>query len=172
MLADMFIELQAARLLVYKTATRLDQGEEAREDAYVAKYFADEMAFKTADHCMQIHGGIAHDRSSDREDVAAAAQLSHYRRRERGHEDGHCPSRAQNLRVRKCHDQGATHCACDVRNARTWSSWIRCSTRSSAISIRGHGIPTARSGRRSGPGTTGRSPAGSATDAGLSLEPR
>jgi acyl-CoA dehydrogenase len=59
MLADMFIELQAARLLVYKTALRLDHGEEAREDAYVAKYFADEMAFKTADSCMQIHGGIA-----------------------------------------------------------------------------------------------------------------
>ena len=59
MLADMFIELQAARLLVYKTAVRLDQGEEAREDAYVAKYFADEMAFKAADQCMQIHGGIA-----------------------------------------------------------------------------------------------------------------
>jgi acyl-CoA dehydrogenase len=59
MLADMFIELQAARLLVYKTAARLDNGEEAREDAYVAKYFADEMAFKTADRCMQIHGGIA-----------------------------------------------------------------------------------------------------------------
>jgi Acyl-CoA dehydrogenases len=38
---------------------RLDQGEEAREDAYVAKYFADEMAFKAADQCMQIHGGIA-----------------------------------------------------------------------------------------------------------------
>jgi acyl-CoA dehydrogenase len=59
MLADMYIELQAARLLVYKTAVRLDQGEEAREDAYVAKYFADEMAFNTADRCMQIHGGIA-----------------------------------------------------------------------------------------------------------------
>jgi len=59
MLADMFIELQAARLLVYQTATRLDQGEEAREDAYVAKYYADEMAFKAADQCMQIHGGIA-----------------------------------------------------------------------------------------------------------------
>src|SRR3977135_786112 len=57
--ADMFIEWQAARLLVYKTAARLDQGEEAREDAYVAKYFADEMAFKSADQCMQIHGGIA-----------------------------------------------------------------------------------------------------------------
>jgi acyl-CoA dehydrogenase len=59
MLADMFIELQAARLLVYRTAARLDQGEEAREDAYVAKYYADEMAFKAADQCMQIHGGIA-----------------------------------------------------------------------------------------------------------------
>ena len=31
----------------------------ARQDAYVCKYFADEMAFKAADMCMQIHGGIA-----------------------------------------------------------------------------------------------------------------
>ena len=59
MLADMFIELQAARLLVYKAAVRLDNGEEARQDAYVCKYFADEMAFRAADMCMQIHGGIA-----------------------------------------------------------------------------------------------------------------
>jgi acyl-CoA dehydrogenase len=59
MLADMYVELQLARLMVYKTAWRLDQGEEAREDAYVAKYYADEMAFRTADKCMQIHGGIA-----------------------------------------------------------------------------------------------------------------
>ena len=58
-LADMYIELQAARLLVYKAATRLDKGEDAREDCYVCKYFADEMAFRAADHCMQIHGGIA-----------------------------------------------------------------------------------------------------------------
>jgi len=58
-LADMYIELQAARLLVYKAATRIDKGEDAREDCYVCKYFADEMAFRTADECMQIHGGIA-----------------------------------------------------------------------------------------------------------------
>jgi acyl-CoA dehydrogenase len=58
-LADMYIELQAARLLVYKAATRLDKGEDAREDCYVCKYFADEMAFRAADQCMQIHGGIA-----------------------------------------------------------------------------------------------------------------
>jgi acyl-CoA dehydrogenase len=58
MLADMYVELQAGRLLVYKAATRLDRGEDAREDAYVCKYFCDEMAFKAADMCMQIHGGI------------------------------------------------------------------------------------------------------------------
>jgi acyl-CoA dehydrogenase len=58
-LADMYIELQAARLLVYKAATRLDKGEDAREDCYVAKYYADEMAFRACDQCMQIHGGIA-----------------------------------------------------------------------------------------------------------------
>jgi len=58
-LADMYINLQAARLLVYKAAARLDNGEDAREDCYVCKYFADEMAFKAADECMQIHGGIA-----------------------------------------------------------------------------------------------------------------
>ncbi len=58
-LADIYIELQAARLLVYKAASRLDKGEDAREDCYVCKYFADEMAFRAADQCMQIHGGIA-----------------------------------------------------------------------------------------------------------------
>ena len=58
-LADMYINLQAARLLVYKAAVRLDNGEDAREDCYVCKYFADEMAFRAADECMQIHGGIA-----------------------------------------------------------------------------------------------------------------
>jgi acyl-CoA dehydrogenase len=58
-LATMYIELQAARLLVYKAATRLDAGEDAREDCYVCKYYADEMAFRAADECMQVHGGIA-----------------------------------------------------------------------------------------------------------------
>src|SRR5438105_5000515 len=58
MLADIYIELQAARLLVYKAATALDCGVDAREDAYVCKYFADEMAFRAADVCLQIHGGI------------------------------------------------------------------------------------------------------------------
>src|SRR6201988_331814 len=58
-LAHMYIELQAARLLVYKAATRLDAGEDAREDCYVCKYYTDEIAFRAADEWLQIHGGIA-----------------------------------------------------------------------------------------------------------------
>lgn len=57
-LADMYIELEAARLLVFQAASKLDAGEDARTDAYLCKYFADEMAFRAMDTCMQIHGGI------------------------------------------------------------------------------------------------------------------
>jgi acyl-CoA dehydrogenase len=58
MLADIHINLEAARLLVYKAATLIEAGEDARVEAFTCKYFADEMAFKAADACMQIHGGI------------------------------------------------------------------------------------------------------------------
>ena len=58
MLADIYIELEAARLLVFQAASKLDAGEDARTEAYICKYFADEMAFRAADACMQIHGGI------------------------------------------------------------------------------------------------------------------
>jgi acyl-CoA dehydrogenase len=57
-LADMYIELQSARLLVHKAAAGLDAGLDVRVDAYTAKYVADEMAFRAIDTCMQIHGGI------------------------------------------------------------------------------------------------------------------
>jgi acyl-CoA dehydrogenase len=58
MLADIYIELEAARLLVYRAAALLDQGADARQNSYLCKYYADEMAFRAADTCMQIHGGI------------------------------------------------------------------------------------------------------------------
>jgi acyl-CoA dehydrogenase len=57
-LADIYIELEAARLLVFQAASKLDAGEDARTDAYLCKYFADEMAFRAIDTCLQIHGGI------------------------------------------------------------------------------------------------------------------
>jgi acyl-CoA dehydrogenase len=58
MLVDTYTDLQAARLMVYRTAWRHDRGEDARYDGYMCKYYADEMAFQAADRCMQIHGGM------------------------------------------------------------------------------------------------------------------
>ncbi len=58
MLVDSHVELVTARLLVYRAATRMDQGNDARQDCYLCKYHADEMAFRVADRCMQIHGGM------------------------------------------------------------------------------------------------------------------
>lgn len=58
MISDMYVELEAARLLVYRAANLIEAGQQARTEAYMAKYYADEMAFRAADMCMQIHGGI------------------------------------------------------------------------------------------------------------------
>jgi acyl-CoA dehydrogenase len=44
--------------MVYQAAAKADAGEDARVEAYTSKSYADEMAFKVADRCMQIHGGI------------------------------------------------------------------------------------------------------------------
>lgn len=59
MLTDMYMDLEVGKLLVYRAASLIDEGNEARMEAYHAKYFCDEMAFKACDTCMQIHGGIA-----------------------------------------------------------------------------------------------------------------
>jgi acyl-CoA dehydrogenase len=58
MLVDSYVELKSARLLVYEAACKLDKGEDIRVDAYISKSNADEMAFRVADRCMQILGGI------------------------------------------------------------------------------------------------------------------
>jgi acyl-CoA dehydrogenase len=58
MLVNSWMDLQAARLLVYRAAWRHDQGEDIRHDTYTVKVFCDEMAFRNVDRCMQIHGGL------------------------------------------------------------------------------------------------------------------
>ena len=58
MLVDSYVELRAARLMVWDTASKIDAGIDARTDCHIAKSYADEMAFRVADRCMQIHGGI------------------------------------------------------------------------------------------------------------------
>ena len=44
--------------MLYQAASAMDSGEDVRVDTYVCKMYADEMAFRVADRCMQIHGGI------------------------------------------------------------------------------------------------------------------
>ncbi|MDY6893420.1 MAG: acyl-CoA dehydrogenase family protein [Chloroflexota bacterium] len=56
-LADMSIELQAARLLVYHAAWKLDEGEDVLQEAAMVKVYATEMVERVADRAIQIHGG-------------------------------------------------------------------------------------------------------------------
>ena len=58
-LADIWMDLDKATMLVRRAAAMIEEGQEARVEAYHCKYFADEMAFAAVDRCMQVHGGIA-----------------------------------------------------------------------------------------------------------------
>jgi alkylation response protein AidB-like acyl-CoA dehydrogenase len=56
-LADMQVQIEAARLLVYQAACLKDQGRPYAKAAAMAKLFASEMACRVADEAVQIHGG-------------------------------------------------------------------------------------------------------------------
>jgi acyl-CoA dehydrogenase len=56
-LADSAVELDVARLLVYKTAWRADRGEDVRIDAFKSKLYCTEMAQRVSDRCLQVFGG-------------------------------------------------------------------------------------------------------------------
>jgi acyl-CoA dehydrogenase len=62
MIADSEVELQAARLMVYKAAWMADAGEEIHTEAMAAKLFASEMAQRVTDRCLQIFGGLGYTR--------------------------------------------------------------------------------------------------------------
>jgi alkylation response protein AidB-like acyl-CoA dehydrogenase len=57
MLADMAIEIDATRLMVWEAAWKLDQGEEATQEAILVKRYADEMVLNVTDGGVQILGG-------------------------------------------------------------------------------------------------------------------
>jgi butyryl-CoA dehydrogenase len=60
MLSDMYVETEAARMLVYKAAWTKDRGEKSTIPVSVAKYYATEVAKKAADTAIQIHGGYGY----------------------------------------------------------------------------------------------------------------
>ncbi len=57
MLADMATQIEAARLLVYRSAWLRDQGKPAVKEASMAKLFASEVAVRVAEQALQIYGG-------------------------------------------------------------------------------------------------------------------
>ena len=57
MVADMRIDLDAARLLVWEAAWRLDRGEKATKESYLAKLYTDEMVLKVTDDAVMVMGG-------------------------------------------------------------------------------------------------------------------
>jgi alkylation response protein AidB-like acyl-CoA dehydrogenase len=56
-IADMKVQLEAARLLVYRTATRLTTTRATSLDASIAKLFVSESLVKSALDAVQLHGG-------------------------------------------------------------------------------------------------------------------
>jgi butyryl-CoA dehydrogenase len=60
LLADIAVETEAARLLVWRAASTADRGERHTVEASVAKYFASEVAVRAANAAVQAHGGYGY----------------------------------------------------------------------------------------------------------------
>ena len=56
-LADMYVQITAARMLCFKAATEKDAGKDISHSGAVAKLFASETAMNTTIEAVQIHGG-------------------------------------------------------------------------------------------------------------------
>lgn len=59
-LAEMAIQIQAARLLVYDAAFKADAGKVIAKEAAMAKKFANEMSIWVVDKAIQLHGGYGY----------------------------------------------------------------------------------------------------------------
>jgi butyryl-CoA dehydrogenase len=59
-LADMVIQVEAARLLIYRAAVNAGTGAPVPLEASVAKCFANDMAKKVSDMAIQLHGGYGY----------------------------------------------------------------------------------------------------------------
>ena len=61
-LADMAIDIHAARLVVYHAACKADAGEDIHREAAMVKVYATEMVERCADRATQLHGGPMYTR--------------------------------------------------------------------------------------------------------------
>jgi alkylation response protein AidB-like acyl-CoA dehydrogenase len=59
-LADMAMQIDAARLLMYRAAALKDQGKKTTKESSMAKLFASEMSVHVCEEAVQIHGGYGY----------------------------------------------------------------------------------------------------------------
>jgi alkylation response protein AidB-like acyl-CoA dehydrogenase len=62
MIADMTIQLEAARWLTYNFAWEFDQGKDVRHKSSIVKVFTSDMVCQAADMALQIHGGMGYSK--------------------------------------------------------------------------------------------------------------
>jgi len=67
MLADMALEIDAARLLIQRAAFMKDKKQRHSKESAMAKLFASEMATRVTHKALQIHGGLGYTRECDAE---------------------------------------------------------------------------------------------------------
>ena len=60
MIAEMETKINAAKLLVYNAAYKMDMGEDVTKDSAMAKFFASEMAVDVVGKALQLHGGYGY----------------------------------------------------------------------------------------------------------------
>jgi hypothetical protein len=75
MLADMHIQLQAARVLIHKAAADAGSGLPAMAEVAVAKTYASEMAIRVTNDALQIHGALGYSREMPLERMARDARM-------------------------------------------------------------------------------------------------
>jgi alkylation response protein AidB-like acyl-CoA dehydrogenase len=75
MLADMSIQLAAARALIYKAAARAGDGFPDKREAAEAKVFASEAAVRVTNDALQIHGAMGYSRNLDLERKVRDARM-------------------------------------------------------------------------------------------------
>ena len=74
-LADMALEIELARVFVYKVAWMAEQREKIAKEAAIAKLFTSEMATRVAHKALQIHGGYGFSKEFPLERFCRDARL-------------------------------------------------------------------------------------------------
>ncbi len=75
-LADMAMEIEASRLLIYKAALAKDKGEDYRQIASKAKEYASDVDKKSSTQCVQIHGGYGYIKETGVERLMRDAKIT------------------------------------------------------------------------------------------------